>query len=46
MGHAAELENVWRELVINPAFARVCGFMPADAHGRYDQRAIPSLRKL
>jgi len=46
MGHAAEPENIRRELVNNPAFARVCGFMPADAYGLYDQRAIPSLRKL
>jgi len=46
MGHACEPEVVHRELTNNPPFARACGFSPPDRYGRYDQSAIPSLRKL
>jgi len=46
MGFEAEPENVRFFLTSNPAFARVCGFIPRDEDEQYWYRHIPSLRKI
>jgi hypothetical protein len=46
LGRLPEPEDVRRELVNNPAFARACGFTLPSPDVPYRQSDIPSLRKL
>ncbi len=46
MGFAAEPEEVYRLLVSNPSFVRVCGFAPKFVRDEYCYLHIPSRRKL
>jgi hypothetical protein len=46
MGFPAEPEKVHMQLTSNPAFARVCGFIPKELGDAYSFNHVPSLRKI
>ena len=46
MGFSAEPDNVHMLLTSNLAFARVCGFIPANSDEQYWFKHVPSLRKI
>jgi len=46
MGFSAEPDNVHMLLTSNLAFARVCGFIPANSDDKYWFKHVPSLRKI